>query len=741
MDPHEVSQSVEFVAEAAEAASTSGATGATSVAPSVSDTRPLNVPEQLTLSVLWMGINAQSAALLPIVIPTQILLFVAPGGVGNAQQATFLGWFSAGGAVVALIVPPVIGVISDHTHHPWGRRRPYIVVGTALALVGAWGLAVASGVAAFAVAFLVMQLGVNMNVAAYQSLVPDLVGKSQRGAASGYLGLMTIIGNIGSLALAAFLFERVNLSSAPRADIIGGSNAYYALTGLALLATTVITIFGVHERMRPAPAAAARALAAEQSASRAPQRFVHGGWLAAWIEPWIGPWRHRNFTWVFLTRCFVMLGLTLFLTFIEYYFANVAHVSNFIQATAVVALLALVGAVVSSLLLGIYSDRVGRVVVVGLSTAFMAAPALGFTLFQGNFPLWPLGLFFGLGYGGYTSVDWALAIDALPDANDVGKDMGIWSAATTLPAILAPALGAAVIALAAVYADTAFGYRLVFGLATVFLLLGALCVSFIREERPTQPHHQTQRHADTQSATRASQQTTPTHPHAHAHTQARGSWLWGWRLGKHTGAGQAHGVLRFWPFWERIMQRLFPTMPIPNAPYGLLDMRVTRYHGRPLDAPDGTTIRRGDWVGEFHFHNATLARLAAEATPWELMRMIEGDLAALAAWVEREGTAATSAPATERRAHQAPGVGALPALYGVTLLGRVGARLGFVVRERPHTLGAWCDRIFMTGLLALYNPQGLQRLTQGTTRGTYPQEVWMTRTELMRRYSAQTSQE
>lgn len=726
MEPHDVSHSIEFVAEVAEAAEATNTTDPHSAAPATAEARPLNVAEQLTLSVLWMGINAQSAALLPIVIPTQILLFVAPGVVGNAQQATFLGWFSAAGAVVALIVPPIIGVLSDHTHHPWGRRRPYIVVGTALALVGAWGLAVASGVFAFAAAFLVMQLGVNMNVAAYQSLVPDLVGKSQRGAASGYLGLMTIVGNIGSLALAAFLLQNVSLTSPSRAAIGGGASAYYALTGLALLATTVITILGVHERVRGAhPATGALA--------RPPQRVAHGGWLAAWIEPWIGPWRHRNFTWVFLTRCFVMLGLTLFLTFIEYYFANVAHVANFIQATAVVALLALVGAVISSLLLGVYSDRVGRVVVVGLSTACMAAPALGFTLFQGNFPLWPLGLFFGLGYGGYTSVDWALAIDALPDANDVGKDMGIWSAATTLPAILAPALGAAVIALAAGYGQTAFGYRLVFGLATAFLLLGALCVSFIQEDRPGQSPRR-QPSVTAHSATQA-----PTQPHAHAHSQARRSWLWGWRLGGRTGAGQAYGALRFWPFWERVMLRLFPTTAIPNAPYGLLDVRITRYHKRSLELPDGTTIHRGDWVGEFHFHNVTLARLAAQATPWELVRMVEGDLGALAVWVEQDRAALANAPAQRRRARQAPSIGALPALHGVTLLGRAAPRLGFVVRDRPHTLGAWSDRIFMTGLLALYHPHGVQRLTQGTTRGSYPQEVWLTRGELMRRYRSQSS--
>src|SRR5437016_9938906 len=109
----------------------------------------LSIREQLVLNVLWFSINLQYAALLPVVIPTQILLFVDPGQVGSAEQATFLGWLSTVASVVSLFMPPLVGELSDHTRSRFGRRRPYIAIGGLLMILSAPLLAGANTILIF----------------------------------------------------------------------------------------------------------------------------------------------------------------------------------------------------------------------------------------------------------------------------------------------------------------------------------------------------------------------------------------------------------------------------------------------------------------------------------------------------------------------------------------------------------------------------------------------------------------
>ena len=431
----------------------------------------LSFRKLLRLNVLWFSLNAQYAALVPVVVPTQILLFVSSGQVGSVDQATLLSWLTAIASTLSLLVPPLIGHLSDQTSGPLGRRRPYILVGGLLQTGSAFFLASAETILLFLIGLSMLHIGNTVLTAAYQSLIPDQVPREQRGEASGYVGAMTILGNVVGLGLAAWLLGSITRQTFNAQMIISGARVYYLVTALIMVPGLLITLFGVHET----PLQPASRRARQDDAEARTRTFA---------RDWIEPWHSYNFTLVFLTRSCIMLGLAMFMTFIEYYFARVQHIENFVQVTAWVAVLALGGGVISGLLSGLFSDRLKRrAPLVCMSTLCMSVASLSFVIFPNHLSLWlwPLGLLFGLGYGAYMSVDWALSIDVLPSLEEAGKDLGLWGASITVPAILAPLLGSLLLNLAAGSGQTETGYRLVFTAATCFLVLAGLCVLLVRE--------------------------------------------------------------------------------------------------------------------------------------------------------------------------------------------------------------------------------------------------------------------
>ncbi|HEY7356412.1 MAG TPA: MFS transporter [Ktedonobacterales bacterium] len=425
---------------------------------------PLTMRGQLLLSNFWFALNFQSGAFLPIVVTTQVLLFVSDSG-----KVVLLGALSALGTIAGLLTQPLVGALSDRTWLAYGRRRPYILLGAILTLIGMLLMAQTASLLVFVLAFLLVQIATNGSTAAYQSLLPDRVPPEQRGTASGYMGLMSLIGTFGSLAAAGYLFSDFAPGPNANGEIMDDSSAFYLLSGILILVTALITVIGVSE---------ARAAPARRTANQQPRHLERR--RSQFLRLWLEPLRQQNFRWVFLTRFSLMMGLWLFETFIEYYLDDVLHLTNFIQATSILAGLALIGALASAIVAGWLSDRVGRVRIVFVASGLMTLAAATFVIAPAAFILWPMAVVFGLGYGAYFSVDWALAVDTLPSLQAAGKDMGIWSVASNLPTVIAPVIGSAMIVALTAFNETALGYRLVFAVAALAFIIATVFIVKVR---------------------------------------------------------------------------------------------------------------------------------------------------------------------------------------------------------------------------------------------------------------------
>jgi len=348
------------------------------------------------------------------------------------------------------------------------------VIGGLLLVLSTPLLVDAGSVVIFLVGLTLLLLGKNILTPAYQGLMPDRVPVEQRGETAGFVGGMTILGNVVGLGLASWLLGGINQHTHSIGLIRSNAGVYYIVTACLVLVSVLVTVFGVREipLMRRKHELV---IEKEKTLLEFIQRF---------LKNWIEPLRTYNFRMVFLTRASLMLGLALFMTYIEYYFARVQHIANFVLVTGIVAMLALGGAVVSGLVSGILSDRFKRrAPLVGMATLCMSLTSMAFVIFPENLMtwIWLLGVMFGLGYGAYTSVNWALSIDVLTSLEKAGKDLGVWNASTTLPTIIAPLLGGVIINVAAGAGQTALGYRLVFGVAGLFFLLAAVGVMFVKK--------------------------------------------------------------------------------------------------------------------------------------------------------------------------------------------------------------------------------------------------------------------
>lgn len=405
----------------------------------------MGVGDLVSLSLYWFGLNFHWGALLAIVIPAEVLRFVPDAEKGRALSMVF-----AGGAAIAMIVMPIAGALSDHSRFAMGRRRPFMLAGGILN-VGALLLMGASPTfAAFIAAYWLVQFSNNVGGSAYSGLIPDLVATEQRGVASGWMGLMTMLGTIAAAVAAGRLVER------------GYRGEVYALIAAVLVLTLGITVWRVREH----PATTA-------------EHFDFGRFLRGF---WVNPREHPDFAWLFASRLLVLMGFYTVFNFLQFFLKDFMGIERFKEATGTVGAFVVVGALLSAFAAGALSDRVGRRGIVWGAGILMAVPGLLF-LTAPSFPLLlGLSVVFGLGYGAFTSVDWALATDVLPSRDAAAKDMGIWGIAATLPQVLAPLIGGPLL-------DTFnrrqpnFGYVVLLVVGAIYVLAGSTLVWKIRGVR------------------------------------------------------------------------------------------------------------------------------------------------------------------------------------------------------------------------------------------------------------------
>jgi len=440
----------------------------------------LSVWQHLSISAYWFATNFLWGALLAIMLPAEMKR-LAP-----YYKAPALSMMTGMSAIVALVVPLIAGALSDRCSSAFGRRRPYMVVGVLFNLVGLVGMAIAISIAhripgsinnhksiwevigllcsnpsflLLLAAFMVVQLGNNIASAAYSGIIPDLVPADQRGRASGFMAMLSQLGTLlGVISVAMILHGQPEFIK-------------YALICFVLVGVACITIFGIRETPLPA----------------APPKI---DWSRYLRSLWIDPRMYPDFAWVWITRALVMLGFYAIQPFVNYYLDDVIHVKNVDSDAGYVIAILLVASSISGLAGGYISDRIGRKKVVYIANCLIAITSLSFIWCRSLEQVLMAGFLFGLGFGAYVSVDWALGTDVLPSKKDAAKEMAVWHISMTLPQSLAAPAAAILLGFGGMTESIrddevvthygVSGYTYVFVMCACFFALGAYLLRNVR---------------------------------------------------------------------------------------------------------------------------------------------------------------------------------------------------------------------------------------------------------------------
>lgn len=404
-------------------------------------TKALPVGHLIRISLYWLGLTAIDGAV-GLFIQNRLNFggFADPLEIG---RMSFL--LSVPVAVISILIQPTIGSISDYTVSRWGRRKPYIVIGSLLDLVFLAGIAMADTVLILGAFVALLTFSTNIARGPFQGYVPDLIPDKQVGLASAMVGMMQIVGNVtGFVAVTvAVLIGRIEL----------------AILAVAIveLATMVAVVAKVGEGQPPKP-----------REGRSWARIAGETWGTDVL-------RERSYVWLLISRLFFLMGGAMLVNYILTYLKqshgldqDAANATNLVMLVVIVV--ANVIAIVPSARI---SDRIGRKPVIYVACV---VGGIGVTL-AALAPEIPLaivgGALFGASAGTFLAVDWALMTDIIPKASS-GRYMGLSNVATTASTLFAVASGGLVLDAINASMGIGAGPRAAYLLGAVFYVVAAV---------------------------------------------------------------------------------------------------------------------------------------------------------------------------------------------------------------------------------------------------------------------------
>ena len=405
--------------------------------------------DYIKITIFGFALAALWGTFHTVILQVRLLDFVA-----ESQKNTYLGLLTFTGLILAMAVQPIAGALSDRSGFVWGRRRPYILLGTLLAVFLLPGIGLCGSFTLILIFYCLLQIASNTAQGPYQAFIPDLVPEGKRGVASGVKTFLEIGGGVALLYPIALFMDRYSTSQ-------GDSWLWLSLAALAivLLGAMLVTVLTVKER----PGAGGPRLPLLPTLYKSFKIDVKV---------------NRDFVWFLVSRLLILMAFTTLQTFALYFIKDVIGIANPAEATARFSIVAVAGMLVIVYPAGRLSDKIGRRPIAVTSGLLGALGIMLLFFFHSPLYLMLCGGLVGISFGAFMSSNWALAVDLVPGGEEA-RYLGLTNLATAGGAALARLIGP-VIDFFNVYSPPNLGYSVMLLACFVYFVVGSLLLLKIK---------------------------------------------------------------------------------------------------------------------------------------------------------------------------------------------------------------------------------------------------------------------
>lgn len=397
--------------------------------------------------------------------------------------------------LAGIIVQPLVGAASDRTWTRFGRRIPYLFIGSLIAVLvmcllpnaGSFGMEVGTAMVFGLFSLMFLDTSINMAMQPFKMMVGDMVNEKQKGLA---YSIQSFLCNAGSLVgyLFPFFFAWMGISNTAPQGVIPDSVIYAFYIGAAILIFCVIYTSVKVKEMPPAEYAEYHGITEEEEKekagmlrllAKAPKTF----WTVGLVQFFC--WSAFMFMWTYTngsiaanvfdapTVCHVSDGVrrvVLDTTSLQYQeAANWVGVLFAVQA---------IGSVLWAVCIPMFKSRK---LVYSLSLVLGGIGFVSTCFIHDQYLLFVSFLLIGCAWAAMLALPFTILTNSLSGGH-MGTYLGLFNGTICVPQIAAAALGGSI--LAAFTPERALAPEInMLVLAGVLLVVGALCVGIIREKK------------------------------------------------------------------------------------------------------------------------------------------------------------------------------------------------------------------------------------------------------------------